>query len=528
MKSRILSVVFAVVALVAFASFSQTAPQLINYQGRLMDNAGQPVDGVTVDISFTFYSALSGGTAYLSVAQEDVLVTGGLYNVLIGSGTVTAGTESGLADLFQKHPNVWMGVAVGADPEMTPRQRISSVPYAMSVDLAFIEKARDYDGDGYLSPLFGGDDCNDNDPATYPGATEIKGDGIDQSCDGYTFGPADVCKAIGDCGFFIGSSAVEEEICKQSASAWLSFGLSSVTDFADCLEVSASCSEVEACFQNFGAAAQDEFCTEIDTCGYAAKAECLTEVNNTQDIYETVAGTACIRAGATCSPSYLDRCMNSEGVSFSQFHQMPWGNDGYAIRFEAVILFSDTAKSYSVENPVGARYDLNPSSDPGWWEVSYHNFSSFSEMVNAWPAGEYRLLQGDTVKDLFTLPHYETSNFPKSVVGSFPVTGDTVSSNPLTLKWQITSPGVQPATIDLHMHNWTRGGYAALGDADLPGDATSGEVPIPSGTQPGDTLSADICAETMESYMTSPLDRLFWWDFDYRYSPIYRWEGDPQ
>ncbi len=185
MRTKIAAALMAFFLSVAFIGLSLggSAPQLINYQGRITDASGQPpADGDTVDLTFTFYASLAGDTALLTVLQEDVVVTGGLYSALIGSGTITAGTEGNLAAVFQNHQDVWMGVKVGSDNEMTPRARITSAPYALSVDLSGL----DLDGDGHYKP--GGsntpdDDCNDLAADVYPGATDAC-DGKDNDCDG--------------------------------------------------------------------------------------------------------------------------------------------------------------------------------------------------------------------------------------------------------------------------------------------------------------------------------------------------------
>ncbi len=46
-----------------------------------------------------------------------------------------------------------------------------------------VSTTEDVDGDGHARPAFGGDDCDDTDPATHPGAAE-QCDGKDNDCDG--------------------------------------------------------------------------------------------------------------------------------------------------------------------------------------------------------------------------------------------------------------------------------------------------------------------------------------------------------
>ena len=135
MKSKIigigLGIGVAALALVNLAH-SQSVPGSVNYQGRLTNAAGQPLDGVSVNLTFTFYPTQSSSTPFLAVTQPSVPVSKGIYNLLIGSGGILPGTETTLAGVFQNNTEVWMGVQVNSDPEMTPRTRIASVPFALN------------------------------------------------------------------------------------------------------------------------------------------------------------------------------------------------------------------------------------------------------------------------------------------------------------------------------------------------------------------------------------------------------------
>lgn len=97
-------------------------PQLINVQSLLSDSAGTPVTDSTYSISFTIYDAASGGTVIWTEVQS-VTTTGGLFSVHLGA--VDALSESD----FDGSPR-YLGIAVGADPELTPRAQLVTVPYA--------------------------------------------------------------------------------------------------------------------------------------------------------------------------------------------------------------------------------------------------------------------------------------------------------------------------------------------------------------------------------------------------------------
>jgi len=137
-------------------------PYLINYQGHLKDSGGNPLNGVSVDLTFRFYDSETGGNLLLSVEQTGVQVTEGLFNVLLGSGTVTASAEFTLAAAFQKHSEVWMSTEVGSDGQMAPRQRIASVGYALKAGQADTAKTAE--------------DLTHYEPRTTAPANPVKGD----------------------------------------------------------------------------------------------------------------------------------------------------------------------------------------------------------------------------------------------------------------------------------------------------------------------------------------------------------------
>jgi len=92
----------------------------IPIQGRLTDASGNPLNG-TYTLHFRTYDVLSGGTALCS-STRTVTIVGGLFSSdLIGCGADNDGRS------------LYVGIAVGADAEMTPRQSIRSVPYALSL-----------------------------------------------------------------------------------------------------------------------------------------------------------------------------------------------------------------------------------------------------------------------------------------------------------------------------------------------------------------------------------------------------------
>jgi hypothetical protein len=96
-------------------------PQIINYQGILLDEWGSPVTD-TVKMIFAIYDVSEGGTPLWSETLDAVSVEDGKYSVILGKTVPIALTKS---------KPYWLGITVGDDTEMEPRIEMTSVMYSL-------------------------------------------------------------------------------------------------------------------------------------------------------------------------------------------------------------------------------------------------------------------------------------------------------------------------------------------------------------------------------------------------------------
>src|SRR5210317_1837889 len=85
----------AIILILISATAMSAVPPYMNYQGRLTDDAGNPLD-TTVNVTFTVYDDSTGGTPLWSEIHPSVTVTDGLFSVLLGT-------------VIQMGPNVFDG-----------------------------------------------------------------------------------------------------------------------------------------------------------------------------------------------------------------------------------------------------------------------------------------------------------------------------------------------------------------------------------------------------------------------------------
>ena len=70
-------------------------PQLLSYQGKLLDGVGAPVPDGSYAMEFRFYDDCDAGNLLLTDSHAAVQTRDGIYSVLLGGGTLTPGVEPG-------------------------------------------------------------------------------------------------------------------------------------------------------------------------------------------------------------------------------------------------------------------------------------------------------------------------------------------------------------------------------------------------------------------------------------------------
>lgn len=100
----------------------------INFQGKLTNTDGTNVTNGTYSIVFSLYTVSSGGSNIWTETQGSVSVTDGIFRVALGSVTSLPGSVD-----FNSS-SLYLGIKVGADPEMTPRVQFTAAPYAFNSD----------------------------------------------------------------------------------------------------------------------------------------------------------------------------------------------------------------------------------------------------------------------------------------------------------------------------------------------------------------------------------------------------------
>lgn len=92
----------------------------IPVQGRLTDASGNPLNG-SYNLALRLYAQASGGTALCEDIKTISVSDGLFYAYMFAAGCPIDGRQ------------LYLGIQVGSDPEMTPRQFIDNVPYAWSL-----------------------------------------------------------------------------------------------------------------------------------------------------------------------------------------------------------------------------------------------------------------------------------------------------------------------------------------------------------------------------------------------------------
>jgi len=101
-------------------------PGMMSYQGVLKDSEGQPVADDVYAIKFTIYNAETEGVVlWESNGFIPIQTADGLFTHILGS-------TNPLPDSLSRYSDLWVGITVDLDEELSPRTRLVSVPFSLN------------------------------------------------------------------------------------------------------------------------------------------------------------------------------------------------------------------------------------------------------------------------------------------------------------------------------------------------------------------------------------------------------------
>ena len=109
---------------------ANAVPLQLTQQGRLLDGSGASVTGVHT-LTFRVYTASTGGSVLWSESLS-VQFNNGYYATILGTDTQNNALDS---DTLLNYP-VYLEVQLDANAPMTPRQSVTSAPYAQIAGIA--------------------------------------------------------------------------------------------------------------------------------------------------------------------------------------------------------------------------------------------------------------------------------------------------------------------------------------------------------------------------------------------------------
>ncbi|MGI6423110.1 MAG: tail fiber domain-containing protein [Candidatus Dojkabacteria bacterium] len=106
-----------------------SAPGILTFQGRITDLSETPIT-TSSNMTFRLYTTSTGGTALWSGSCSVTPDQDGIFDVILGSTCGSAIATS----VFAENSEIYLGITVGSDTEMSPRQRIGASAYALNAD----------------------------------------------------------------------------------------------------------------------------------------------------------------------------------------------------------------------------------------------------------------------------------------------------------------------------------------------------------------------------------------------------------